>query len=89
MDKPITKFTVGMGTKEAGRYISDALNKRGKRLSAATIKNYVDRGEIPYRLIGRTRVFAKADLDAFIDSYTAANVKPGPKPGSHHKRTQS
>lgn len=82
MDEPL-------GTKDAAQYVSEALQKRGKKLSAATVKNRIDHGEIPVRIIGRSRVFAKADLDAFVENYAKSDIKPGPRPGSHHKRKES
>lgn len=82
MDEPL-------GTKDAARYVSEELLKRGKRLSAATVKNRIDHGEIPVRIIGKSRVFAKADLDKFVEAYAKADIKPGPKPGSHHKQKES
>ncbi len=79
MDEP-------MGTKDATRYVSEALLKRGKKLSPATVKNRIDHGEIPARIIGKSRIFDKVDLDAFVENYAKADIKPGPKLGSHHKQ---
>lgn len=76
-----------MGTKEAVQYVSAEIAKRGKHLAPRGVQRYVDMQDNPLkaRIVGKTRIFAKADLDAFIEYYVNTEIKTGPKVGSHHK----
>ncbi len=74
-------------TREAMDYLSTEIQARGKPFTPRSARYHIDNKEhIRGDLVGHTRVFTQAELNRFVEFYVNEGVKPGPKPGSHHKQ---
>jgi hypothetical protein len=69
-------------TRQAMMYVHAETTRLGKALGERGVKRYIDGQAEPRlngRVLGRTKLFTKAELDAFVAWYVGANVKPGRK----------
>jgi len=78
-------------TDEAMKYVSEAVSRSGKELSPRQVRRYIMAKEgkkLQGRKVGNSLIFSQEILDEFVQWYLSAEIKPGPKVGSHNKRTQ-
>ncbi len=78
-------------TDEATNYVSAEVKRAGKELSPRQVRRYIMAKEgkkLEGRKVGHSLIFSQQILDEFVQWYLAAEIKPGPKVGSHNKRTK-